>query len=368
MNSEITPYIISNAFFNTWRKETIGDKSYLVVKGVPFVEGVLNGRFVSIDEVGAYPGDWNGIPVVMRHPKQNGGSAQVPFPDVSIVGRFYNAEVDGKRLVGEFWLEEEKLLNDPDGEIVLTRMEAQLPNELSTGYYAESVPSVGKWNGKDYGLVDRNIHPNHIALLPDEIGACSLSDGCGMNRNKQMSNFDIQKRVKRNAMQGSLQDRMNAVYDAFYALYNGGNKIETSMPEAPWIEEVFEDYVVLKDGGKYYMVYYHKEGDEIKFDPKEAWGELHKVDTYVPVYQNVTGLSGEAAKMWEKVYTAALRQYDDDKEKAAATAWAAIKKKYHKDDKGNWVLKENAQPKQNTLDITSQEAEGLAALVAFVAN
>jgi len=366
MNSEITPYIVSNAFFNTWRTETIGDKSYLVVKGVPLKEGVLNSRYVSSDEFGAFVKDWNGIPIVMRHPKQNGGSARVVTPDVPVVGRFYNSEMDGTRLVGEYWLEE-AALDNPDGEVVVMRIKAQLPVETSTGYYAESVPSVGKWNGKDYGLIDRNIHPDHIALLPDEIGACSLDDGCGMNRNQQMSNFDIHKRTKQNNIEGSFEQRSGAVYDAFYAAFSGGsNKAVES--DAPYVMSTFADHIVVKADGKYFQVGYSVAGDEVTFDDRSKWQEVMRMEKYIPV-QNVTGLTGDAAKMWEKVYTAALKQYDDDKEKAAATAWAAIKDKYKKNKSGEWVLKENAQPKQNAhLDISPEELEGLAALAAFVAD
>ena len=76
-----------------------------------------------------------------------------------------------------------------------------------------------------------------------------------------------------------------------------------------------------------------------------------------------------AQKLFLSVVNSALEQYKGDEAKAAATAWEAVKGKYRKDkDTGNWVLKENAQPKQNHLDISPQEAEGLAALVAFVAD
>ena len=362
MDSELRSHIVNNAFFRTWRKETVGDKSYLVVKGVPLVEGVLNGRYVSADEFGAFVKDWDGVPVVMRHPKANDGSARVASPDVPIVGRFYNAELDGTRLVGEFWLEEDAL-NSPDGETVITRMKAQLPIELSTGYYAESVPSVGKWNGKDYSLIDQNLHPDHIALLPDEVGACSLDDGCGMNRNHKMANN--RNRMKSNSIEGSFEQRSGAVYDAFFAKFSGeSNKVQPYV-EAPYIISTFADHIVVKDDGKYYKVGYYMNGDEITFDDRGKWQEVIRIEKYITV-QNVTGLSGEAAQMWEEIYQDALKEYDDEA-KAAATAWAEVKRKYYKKD-GEWVLKENTQPKQNHLDISPQEAEGLAALVAFVAD
>lgn len=249
------------------------------------VEGVLNSRFVSADEFGAFVNDWNGCPVVLRHPKQNGGSARVPASDVPAIGRFYNAKLDGTRLVGEFWLDDGVLQMSDEGKALLTKIQKQQPIELSTGYYAESIPQAGQWNGKEYNLVDQNLHPDHVAILPDEVGACSVKDGCGMNRNES-------------------------------------------------IEEVEE----LEE------------------------------PTLLDAIQNVTGLSGEAAKMWEDVYQKAKDEYGDE-ERAAKVAWAAVKKKYHKNKDGDWVMKENAQKiEKPTYDITPQELEGLASLAVFVAN
>lgn len=282
MNRQLLPYSVQNALFSTWRYETLGDKKYLVVKGVPLVEGVLNSRFVGADEFGAFVHDWNGCPVVLRHPKQNGGSARVPAADVPEIGRFYNAKLDGTRLVGEFWLDEGVLQMNDEGKALLTKIQKQQPIELSTGYYAESVPKAGKWNDKDFELVDQNLHPDHIALLPDEVGACSLADGCGLNRNEK--------------------------------------------------------------------------------EPQEA------VMDFSVAIQNVTGLTGEAAKMWEEVYEKAKEQYGDE-ERAAKVAWSAVKKKYKKNKDGDWVMKENTQKiEKPKSDITPNELEGLASLVVFVAN
>ena len=61
------------------------------------------------------------------------------------------------------------------------------PIEVSTGYYSASLKEPGMWNDKPYQLVDRNIHADHIAILPNEEGACSLSDGCGLNRNMKLN-------------------------------------------------------------------------------------------------------------------------------------------------------------------------------------
>jgi hypothetical protein len=310
----------------TWRRESLGGKDYIVAQGVPLVEGVLNGRFVSAEEFGAFVNDWNGVPVVMRHPKENDGSARVPQPDVPVIGKFYRARLDGKRLVGEYWLEADKLDN-PEGEIILSRLSTQKPSETSTGYWAESIPSEGNWNGRDFAFVDQNIHPDHIALLPDEIGACSLEDGCGMNRNARQKGgpMPTSRHLHENA-DGSLEQRMNEVYEAFMSKHQGGGDMAASGPsESPYIVNTFDSHIVVRVDGSFYRVGYARSSDEITFDPREQWTEVVRVEKYVPVQQNVTGLAGCPAN----------------------------KKNQH-------------DPR--LLDITSHELEGLASLAAFVAN
>lgn len=49
-------------------------------------------------------------------------------------------------------------------------------------------------------------------------------------------------------------------------------------------------------------------------------------------------LHDDAAKLFEEVYNKALKQYDNNKEKAARVAWSALKGAgYYKDESGNWV-------------------------------
>ena len=350
----------------TWRRESLGGKDYIVAQGVPLVEGVLNGRFVSAEEFGAFINDWNGVPVVMRHPKENGGSARVPKPDVPVIGKFYGAKLDGKRLVGEYWLEADQLDN-PDGEMVLSRISAQKPSETSTGYWAESIPSVGNWNGRDFAFVDQNIHPDHIALLPDEIGACSLEDGCGMNRNAKQKGgpMPTSRNLHKNA-DGSLEQRMNEVYEAFTSKYRGSGDANTPMSsEAPYITSTFDSYIVVKVDGNFYQVGYARSGDEITFDPREQWTEVLRVEKYVPIQQNVTGLTGRAAKLWEEVYQSYIdKKYSE--ERAAKAAWSAVTGAYEKNDEGEWVKKN--QQDLELVDIAPQELEGLTSLVALVAD
>ena len=179
-------------------------KSWLVVNGFPLVEGVLNGRLVTASEFGKYVEGWNGMPIVISHPKQNGGSARVPNCDVPVVGTFFNARVDNSnRLIGEFYLDKMAMMNDPQGRMIVNTVLAGGQVEVSTGYYSASYPEPGTWNGTQYTLVDRDLKPDHIALLVDQDGACSIKDGCGLNRNMKQNACDCAACNKRNSCERS---------------------------------------------------------------------------------------------------------------------------------------------------------------------
>jgi hypothetical protein len=169
----------------SYREVENNGSTWIVVDGVPLVEGVLNSRFVSSKEFGKFVQDWAGVPVVIRHPKLNGGSAKVPSPDVPVVGYFYNPRMNGKRLLGECWLDKSRLLATNEGGVIMSRIRMGDQIEVSTGYWSNGIVEKGVFNGLSYGLVDTEIHPDHLAILPDEVGACSLVDGCGLNRNSQ---------------------------------------------------------------------------------------------------------------------------------------------------------------------------------------
>lgn len=164
-----------------YRREMKDGKEFLVVPGVPVQEQVMNNYLVPADEIAHFAAAWNGSPITLRHPKQNNGSANVPIPDVPIIGRFYNAEFDGKRLTGEYWFEDQAL--QAQAPIIRNRILAGDAIETSTGYWADEEAIPGTFDNRSYELIHRNLRPDHIAVLPDEIGACSMSDGCGVNRN-----------------------------------------------------------------------------------------------------------------------------------------------------------------------------------------
>jgi len=162
----------------------------MIVPVTMMVEGVHSGShgavFHSIEELGRFPQAWNGIPIVIDHPSVGGDYVSANIPEVidaRAVGRVYNAQINGSKLVAQAWLEEEKLRQL--SAVVLAQVEAGEPIEVSLGMFTEELVTAGEWNGEQYEAIARNHRPDHLALLPGGVGACSVADGCGIRNNKK---------------------------------------------------------------------------------------------------------------------------------------------------------------------------------------
>jgi len=230
--------LISNQLdYETFREIEKDGKTWLVVNGVPVVEGVLNGFMVPFDEFGMYPYDWNDMPIVLNHPSENNGSARVSSPDVPVIGRFHNTTVDkdGRRLTGEFWLEKDVFLATDQGPDLYEKMKHGQPIEISTGYFAPgTTPDHGKFNGKEYQGIHKGIHPDHIAILTNQIGACSLMDGCGLNRNSAVQNCDSCPMKVIANMTGNLPAEGKKIFEEVFKKSKSDGKDEETAAKIAW--------------------------------------------------------------------------------------------------------------------------------------
>jgi len=171
----------------TLRTKTLDGRTYTVVPATIIVAGVLNGELVPADELAFNPSGWNGRPIVMRHPQDDAGNYIVANDpsviETKAVGQFFNAQFNIDRITGEMWLDVEKIQRlGGDALTVLQRIQNGEIVEVSTGYFAGFTEITGEFNGQSYSAIQNSIIPDHIALLPDEIGACSVAAGCGANR------------------------------------------------------------------------------------------------------------------------------------------------------------------------------------------
>lgn len=155
------------------------------------VPGVLNGSqgalYYPVDEVIKNPGIWNGVPVTINHPFDDLGnnvSARDPKIEKKFrIGTVYNDRFSNGKRRAEVWLDEE-LTKNKAPEVYKLASQGQ-PIELSTGLFTDNEPvKNGKSpDGREYQFIARNYRPDHLAILPNQTGACSLKDGCGLNVN-----------------------------------------------------------------------------------------------------------------------------------------------------------------------------------------
>lgn len=199
MSSESISFTI-NA--RTARRASLHGREHLVVPTVLIVPGVLNGSrgplLYEARDVAASVDAWNGMPVVVYHPQSGATSARSPqVSDKQKVGEVYNTRIDKGRLVADVWIDVARA--QKVDRRVLDSVESGRPLEVSTGLLVDQVPARNgsHLNGKAYWSIARNFRPDHLAILPDQVGACSIKDGCGMLMN---SARPVIPRVVNNAM------------------------------------------------------------------------------------------------------------------------------------------------------------------------
>lgn len=188
---KLFPVVVTNTlvanFYGGVRKAKYQGKDYLVAPLSLIVEGVLNGSkgalHYPMTEMKKSCQAWNNTPIVVYHPMDAMGRPQRAKgnPDVlnrSGIGVVRNARISGNKLVAEGWFDLSR--TQKIDSRVYNALLSQQKMELSTGLDTDNEQKQGVWNGRNYVMIARNYRPDHLAILPDQIGACSVQDGCGL--------------------------------------------------------------------------------------------------------------------------------------------------------------------------------------------
>jgi len=166
------------------RRERFDGRDHLVVPVVALREGVLNGFYVPRDEIRRSAPAWNGVPLPVQHPMQNGRPVTANSPqqlESSNLGRLFNVQTEADKLKGEMWIDIARAEQLGRQDLV-SNLEQGNRLEVSTAYFSEDEFVQGNHGGRQYQAISRNLRPDHLALLPNETGACSWADGCGAPR------------------------------------------------------------------------------------------------------------------------------------------------------------------------------------------
>jgi len=307
----------------TARNETYEGRAHIVVPCIALIEGVHSGSegpvFYPAAEIERFAEAWNGEPIVVDHPVNRDGapvsaSAEPAVAEKVRVGRIFGAAYDPsiRGLRYELWLDE-RLMKEHDPN-ALARLQRGEVMEVSTGLYADDDGTPGEWNGEQYASSVRNIRPDHLALLPHSMGACSVADGCGVRANGKGGG------MVRDAMVVALQKA------GYFVMEIGHNEIRRALQGAVdaldtrtavhVVTEVYDSYfvyekmntgdggaVAIDSGGPAYFKRDYTVDNDGKVTIAEAVEEVRRTVDYVPVTANAEdpAKGGEAVKKDELV-------------------------------------------------------------------
>lgn len=173
------------------REDTLDGKPHIVFPVVLMVEGVHTGLsgtpyYYPTDELEHSVPYWNGVPVPVHHPTTpDGEPLSANNPQILTernVGRLFNVSFEENKLKGEIWIDPEHAERVSPG--LVTELRGETTMEVSTGLYFDEKKPGGTWNGEEYQAIAYNYVPDHLALLPGAVGACSFQDGCGVRANQ----------------------------------------------------------------------------------------------------------------------------------------------------------------------------------------
>jgi hypothetical protein len=187
-----------------FRDVTEDGVDYLVAPVVAQVEDVyayrtndgITREYLPGDELTAPVDEWEGVPLLLRHPTDASGRAVLtdhPEADPVEVGAFREVRANDGTLPGEVWIRQSEV-GDHDGELesYIERVNAGGYGEVSTGYDLRDIEQTsGRHNGQPYDAVQRGVQPDHLALLVDNEGNCPVEAGeCGVGRANQGDGAD----------------------------------------------------------------------------------------------------------------------------------------------------------------------------------
>ena len=242
---------------NLVREEKYNGQDYLVAPVVLITEGVTKGVLYPAEELKKFPASWNGSPLPINHPKVNGkpvSANNLRILKENNVGQLFDVKFEEAndthkaRLTGEAWIN--KTLAETQSPRLLELLENESNIDVSTGLWTDDENTPGKFNGKDYTAIARNHRPDHLALLPDGVGACSWDDGAGLVRNSS-EKLPIKERLKAiftEAKEEALDEL--AANELSHSDIRAGlrSALEGSIRLAPeqflWIEEVFDRFFI----------------------------------------------------------------------------------------------------------------------------
>lgn len=278
------------------RTEFLEGREHRVVPTAMIAEGVWPGSNGPI----FYPGQecaksvptWNHKLAVVYHPQDKQGnhiSASDPIIiNTRKVGIILDTRYDDK-LRTDTWIDVQRA-NEVDQRI-MKEIDSGRSIECSTGLVMNHVEEKGTYNGVEYGIKGFDFCGDHLAILPDRIGAYSRADGGGLNvvnmsPHEPERMQEILRSVVRNCLKrgGVILTGNELSFDGTVRQLSELLSYKYGEPGKYWtgyVHEVFSDRVIFcKGSGNYelYMLDYSVKDDKVSLEGSEK--EVQRVVEY----------------------------------------------------------------------------------------
>ena len=269
---------------------TLQGREYLVAPVSMLMPGVFAGSAGPIlyaeSDNRASIAAWNAKPITVGHPElPNGDKVSGCTPeslDRLSVGMILNTKFNGKskKLQAEAWFDIARFSQVAGADAIHTALLANQKLEVSTGLFVEAIVANGDHNGKAFVAKAANFKPDHLAILLNGEGACSIKDGAGLLVNQAVKPVRPERPLRLVGNAKSLLDQVEAVTEAVRAKYE--NCTLGADCCYVYIEDITSNMVIFEmcDGSgeeQYYQQNYEISG-----------GEVTLVGELMPVAKKVT--------------------------------------------------------------------------------
>lgn len=172
------------------RVEKYDGRDHMIVPVVALMDSVIHAvnaphsERVPLECLQRAAATWNGRPLTLGHPTRNGSQISANDPRVlesQSFGRIFNSRVQGGKLLMDAYIDIQKA-EAIGGQRMLEKLRNGQMCEVSVGAFVKTLAEAGEYNGKKYKAVWQETLGDHLAFLPDGVGACSIEMGCGAHR------------------------------------------------------------------------------------------------------------------------------------------------------------------------------------------
>lgn len=259
--------------------ETIDGKPHIVVRGItPVVDDiVMNRKLYPAAEIEKAYNTLERNPMPLGHPKVDG--KHVSARDVRAVNNFHvgawlqNVQHKDGRVDGDMYVDRQYAESSEKGKRLVNRLDEMAagtntdPIHISTGLLYSGIAANGESKGKKYNEIVTNMVFDHTAVLLDEPGAGTPSEGVGIFVNSEGEEVEIEVALLSDAADCTREGLLNKTRFFFTNASNFSfddiqraisDKLHEGRADDKWLwpESVWPDNFIYRDEAKYFKQKY----------------------------------------------------------------------------------------------------------------